>query len=143
MVSSSDPAARPFFRIQDTRLRPTSGTSTSRKVLFVQDPLHHFLRHCNTMDSPPIPSYLRGGPQPADDIVDLSREASMENLRELQRYAERLQFEATCVRLWSNGIQDQIMDETEKVQNWISGMIGELNRLRRVQPAWVINCSSS
>ena len=89
------------------------------------------------MDSPPIPSYLRGGPQPADDIVQLSREASMENLRELQRYAERLQFEATCVRLWSNGIQDQIMDETEKVQNWISGMIGELNRLRRVQPAWV------
>ena len=27
----------------------------------------------------------------------------MENLIELQRYAERLQFEATCVRLWSNG----------------------------------------
>ena len=100
-------------------------------------PLHLFLRHCNTMDSPPIPTYLRGGPQPADDIVDLSREASMENLRELQRYAERLQFEATCVRLWANGIQDQIMDEQEKVQNWISGMIGELNRLHRVQPAWI------
>ena len=46
-----------------------------------------FLRHCNTMDSPPIPSYLRGGPQPADDIVQLSHEASMENLRELKRYA--------------------------------------------------------
>ena len=60
-------------------------------------PIASFLRHCNTMDSPPTPSYLRGGPQPADDIVDLSREASMENLRELQRYAERLQFEATCV----------------------------------------------
>ena len=89
------------------------------------------------MDSPPIPSYVRSGPQPADDIVHLSREASMENLRELQSYAERLQFEATCVRLWANGIQDQIMDETEKVQNWISGMIGELNRLHRVQPAWV------
>ena len=29
------------------------------------------------------------------------------------------------------------MDEQEKVQNWISGMVGELNRLRRVQPAWV------
>ena len=98
-------------------------------------PIASFLRHGNTMDSPPIPSYIRGGPQPADDILQLSREVSMENLRELQRYAERLQFEATCVRLWSNGIQDQIMDETEKVQNWISGMIGELNRLRRVQPA--------
>ena len=45
------------------------------------------------------PSYLNGGPQPADDILDLNREASMENLIELQRYAERLQFEATCVRL--------------------------------------------
>ena len=61
----------------------------------------------------------------------------MEKLQELQRYAERLQFEATCARLWSNGIQDQIMEETQKVQTWISRMIGELNRLRRVQPAWV------
>ena len=59
----------------------------------------------------------------------------MENLRELQRYAERLQFEATCVRPRANGIQDQIMGEQEKVQYWISGVIGELNRLRRVQPA--------
>ena len=62
-------------------------------------------------------SYFRGGPQPADDIVHLSREVSMENLRKLQNYAERLQFEARCVRLWSNGIQDQIMDETARVQN--------------------------
>ena len=29
------------------------------------------------------------------------------------------------------------MEETQKVQTWISRMIGELNRLRRVQPAWV------
>ena len=100
-------------------------------------PLASFLRHCNTTDSPPVPSYLRGGSQPADDVVLLSREASMENLRELQRSAERLQFEATRACLWSNGIQDQIMDETERVQTWISGIIGELNRLRRVQPAWV------
>ena len=41
------------------------------------------------MDSPLVPSYLKGGPQPADDIVDLSRNASMENLRELQRYSDR------------------------------------------------------
>ena len=26
-------------------------------------PLASFLRHCNTVDSPPVPSYLRGGPQ--------------------------------------------------------------------------------
>ena len=67
------------------------------------------------MDSPPVPSYLKGGPQPADDIFDLSRNVSMEILRELQRYSEKLQFEATCIRLWANGIQDQIMDEQEKI----------------------------
>ena len=100
-------------------------------------PIASFLRHCNTMESPPIPSYLNGGPQPADDIQHLNREVSMENLLELQRCAERLHFEATCARLWSNGIQDQIMEETQKVQTWISRMIGELNRLRRAQPAWV------
>ena len=42
--------------------------------------LASFLRHSNTMDAPPIPSYVRGGPQPADDIVYLSRDASMGNL---------------------------------------------------------------
>ena len=81
------------------------------------------------------------------ELLDLDRRTSKDprlycgycdmNSHQLQRYAERLPFEATCVRLWSNGIQDQTMDETEEIQNWISGMIGELNRLRRVQPAWV------
>ena len=71
------------------------------------------------MESPYIPSYGRGGSQPAADIVWLDRNASMENLRELQKYSEKLQFEATCCRLWANGILDQIMDEQEKVQTWI------------------------
>ena len=58
--------------------------------------LASFLRHCNTMDSP-IPSKLQqGGTQPADDITLLNHHASMENLRELQKYSEKLQFEATC-----------------------------------------------
>ena len=100
-------------------------------------PLASFLRHCNTMDSPYIPSYGRGGSQPADDITNLDRHASMENLKELQKYSEKLQFEATCCRLWANGIQDQIMDEQEKVQTWISGMTDELIRLKRIQPAWI------
>ena len=68
-------------------------------------PLASFLRHCNTMDSPYIPSYGRGGTQPADDISNLERHASMENLRELQKYSEKLQFEATCCRLWADGFQ--------------------------------------
>ena len=100
-------------------------------------PLASFLCHCNTMDSPYIPSYGRGGSQPADDIVYLDRNVSMENLRELQKYSEKVQFEATCVRLWANGIHDQIMDEQEKIQQWISGMIDELIRLRPIQPAWI------
>ena len=131
MVSSSEPAARhpSESRIQG---RANIWHLDIKESALRPGPIASFLRHCNTMDSPPIPSYVKGGPQPADDIVYLSRDASMENLRELQRYAERLQFEATCVRLWANGIQAQIMDEHEKVQNWISGMIGELNRLRRV-----------
>ena len=104
-------------------------------------PISSFLCHCNTMDSPPVPSYLKGGPQPTDDIVDLSRNVSMEILRELHRYSEKPQFE-TCIRLWANGIQDQIMDEQEKIQGWISGMIDELNRLRRVQPAWTQHLQS-
>ena len=106
-------------------------------------PLASFLRHCNTVDSPCLPSYSRGGPQPADDITHPERRhASMENLKELQKYSEKLQFEATCCRLWSEvfkseGIQEQIMDEQERVQSWIAGMTDELIRLRCVQPAWI------
>ena len=103
----------------------------------VPEPLASFLRRCNTMESPYIPSYGRGRSLPKDDIVWLDRNASMENLRELQKYSEKLQFEATCCRLWANGILDQIMDEQEKVQTWIVGMTEELIRLRRIQPAWV------
>ena len=104
----------------------------------IPGPLASFLRHCNTMDSPYLPSYSRGGAQPADDITQLERRhASMESLRELQKYSEKLQFEATCCRLWSEGIQDQIMDEQKRAQSWIAGMTDELVRLKRIQPAWI------
>ena len=89
------------------------------------------------MDSPYIPSFGRGGPQPADGITHLDKHASMENLRESQKYSEKLQFEATCCRLWSEGIQSQIVDEQERVQKWISGMTEEILRLKSIQPAWV------
>ena len=103
-----------FFQIQDTESKPTSGTSISRRAPFVQDLSHHSCVIAILWRALPFQAILHGGPQPADDIQHLSREASMENLQELQRYAERLQFEATCVRLWANGIQDQIMEETQK-----------------------------
>ena len=61
----------------------------------------------------------------------------MENLRELQKHSEKLQFEATCCRLWADGIQDHIMDEQKKVQTWILGLTDELIRLKRIQPAWI------
>ena len=91
------------------------------------------------MESPYYPTYSKSGAtQPADDIGNLEhRHASMENLRELQKYSEKLQFEATCCRLWSEGIQTQIMDEQDKIQSWISGMTEELIRMKRIQPAWV------
>ena len=102
-------------------------------------PLASFIRHCATMESPYYPTYSKGGAfQPADDIGSPEhRHASMENLRELQKYSEKLHFEATCCRLWSEGIQTQIMDEQEKVQSWISGMTEELIQMKRIQPAWV------
>ena len=59
------------------------------------------------------------------------------NFRGIAKKLQLNQFEATCVRLWANGIQAQIMDEQEKVQSWISGMTDEINRLRRTQPAWI------
>ena len=124
-----------FFQIQATGLRPTSGISMSGKAPFVQDLSHHSCVIAILWRA--LPSYLHGGPQPADDIQHLSREASMGNLIEIQRYAERLQFEATCLQLWSNGIQDQIMEETQQVQTWMARMTGELNRLRRIQPGWL------
>ena len=105
----------------------------SKGVLAFQVLLHHFF-----VTAPWIAhSYGRGGPQPADDITHVGRHASMENLRELQKYSEKLQFEATCCRLWSEGFQEQITDEQERVQTWIAGMTDELIRLKRVQPAWV------
>ena len=90
------------------------------------------------MESPYYPTYSKGGAsQPADDMGSLEhRHAAMENLRELQKYSEKLQFEATCCRLWSEGIQTQIMDEQDKIQAWISGMTEELIRMKRIQPAW-------
>ena len=71
------------------------------------------------MESPYYPTHSKGGAfQPADDIGNLEyRHASMENLRELQKYSEKLHFEATCCRLWSEGIQTQIMDEQERRSN--------------------------
>ena len=104
-------------------------------------PLSTFIRHCNTMQSPHYPSYGRQGvPQPADSITDLNRStASIENLRELQKYSEKLAYESTCCRLWAQGIQTQIQDEQEKVHKWIEGMTEDLlraKRLQHVQPHW-------
>ena len=105
-------------------------------------PLSTFIRHCNTMQSPHHPSYGRQGvPQPAESITDLNRStASIENLRELQKYSEKLAYESTCCRLWAQGIQTHIQDEQEKVHKWIEGMTEDLlraKRLQHVQPHWV------
>ena len=58
-------------------------------------PLASLIRHCATMESPFYPTYSKcGACQPADDIGNLEhRHASMENLRELQKYSEKRHFE--------------------------------------------------
>ena len=104
--------------------------------------LSTFIRHCNTMQSPHHPTYGRQGVlQPAESITDLNRStASIENLRELQKYSEKLAYESTCCRLWAEGIQTHIQDEQEKVHKWIEGMTEDLLRAKRAtfaQPHWM------
>ena len=101
-------------------------------------PLATFLRHCNTMESLCYPTYSKKGTSaPADVMSDLNRNtSSIENLRELQKYSEKLAYESTCCRLWSEGIQTQIVDEQEKVQAWIAGVTEDVLRMKRIQPAW-------
>ena len=83
------------------------------------------------MESPHFPTYSKKGVSaPADSISDLNRStSSIENLRELQKYSEKLSYESTCCRLWAEGIQTQIMDEQEKVHVWTAGMTEDLLRM--------------
>ena len=66
--------------------------------------------------------------------LHLSR-ISIENLKELQKYSEKLACESTCCRLWADGIQTHITDEQEKVHAWIAGMTEDLLRMKRIQHA--------
>ena len=79
--------------------------------------------------------------QPAESITDLNRStASIENLRELQKYSEKLAYESTCCRQWAQGIQTHIQDEQEKIHKWIEGMTEDLLRAKRAtfaQPHWM------
>ena len=105
-------------------------------------PLSTFIRHCNTMQSPHFPTYSKQGvSEPVAEITDLNRStSSIENLRELQKYSEKLSYESTCCRLWAEGIQTQIKDEQERVHKWIEGMTEDLLRLKRTQyaqPHWM------
>ena len=87
-------------------------------------PMASFLRHVSTMQSPDFPSYA-SFPQPAEDIRDLRKEASLENRAELRRYLEKLQFESTTLRMWYSGLQDEMMDEAQKVPIYMMRMIAE------------------
>ena len=105
-------------------------------------PLSTFIRRCNTMRSPHYPTYSKQGVRaPADSITDLNRStASIENLKELQKYSEKLAYESLCCRLWAEGIQTQIKDEQERVYQWIEGMTEDLLRAKRTsiaQPHWM------
>ena len=104
-------------------------------------PLASFLRHCNTMESPYYPTYSKQGVSaPADSMSDLNHgTSSIENLKELQKYSEKLAYESTCCRLWADGIQTHITHEQEKVHAWIAGMTEDLlgmKRMQHAQPHW-------
>ena len=104
--------------------------------------LSTFIRHCSTMESPHFPTYSKQGViPPAEDILDLNYgTSSIENLKELQKYSEKLSYESTCCRLWAEGIQTHIKDEQEKVHKWIEGMTEDLLQVKRTQyaqPHWV------
>ena len=104
-------------------------------------PLATFIRHCNTMESPYYPTYSKKGTSaPVDAMSDLNRStSSIENLKKLQKYSEKLAYEATCCRLWAEGIQTHVMDEQEKVHAWTASMTEDLLRMKRIQhaqPAW-------
>ena len=93
------------------------------------------------MESPHYPHYAKKGIMPpADEIVDLNYStSSIENLKELQKYSEKLSYESTCCRLWADGMQTHIKDEQEKVHKWIAGMTEDLLRMKcqqYAQPHW-------
>ena len=89
------------------------------------------------MESPYYPTYSKKGTSaPADSMSDLNHStSSIENLKELQKYSEKLAYESTCCRLWADGIQTHIMDEQEKVHAWIAGMTEDFLRMKRSQHA--------
>ena len=87
-----------------------------------------------TMESPHYPTYSKQGVSaPVEDLLDLNYgTSSIENLRELQKYSEKLSYESTCCRLRAEGIQTHIkVHEHEKVHNWIEGMTEDLLRMKR------------
>ena len=124
------------------RLQPILWDLNIAQCVHAPSPLATFIRRCNTMESPSYPTYSKKGTSaPADSLSDLNHStSSIENLKELQKYSEKLAYESTCCRLWTNGIQTQIMDEQEKVHAWIAGMTEDLLRMKRsqhAQPHWV------
>ena len=55
-------------------------------------PIASFLRHCNTMESPPSPSYLHGGPQPSTAPAQApapSQAPAQHRLAQLQAFQSR------------------------------------------------------
>ena len=101
-------AKKRSIQFQDIALQPTSGTLTSKIDPMLQDRW--------------LPSCFMCLQCRARRI----QEAALENVAALQRYLEELQFEANTLRMWSNGIHDEIMEEAQKVHIQMMRMIREL-----------------
>ena len=88
----------------------------------VPGPMASFLRHVATMQSPENPSYSHSGPVPVQEARDLQTQATLDNLAH-QLYLEKLNFDLNTLRLWSSGIQYDIMAEARTVQRWLPLLI--------------------
>ena len=93
------------------------------------------------MQSPNNPTYVDTRIYPVMDVRDLRREATLENVAAHQRCLEKLQFEMSTLRSWSNSIQDQIIGEAHQVHLHLMRIIQEIQRQSAPEP-WAHGWSS-
>ena len=134
MIPGSQQHALQFMRIVNGHLQQQKKCSIPSRDIALQ-PISGTL---TTMENS---SYSQGGPQPVQEGQDLQREATHASVAEHQLYLEKLQSELNTLRLWSSGLQDEIMEEAHRVHLQLARMIRELQRSNTPQ-RWVrlANC---
>ena len=98
------------------------------------------LLQCKTRKIQAIPTVVHSQSKKLETFKE--GEATLENVAAHQLYLEKLQFELNTLRLWSSGIQKEIIEETHKVHLQLARMIRELQRSHIAQP-WVESWQSA